>query len=873
MTDSPHGFSIGSPGSLRGLVLADFNVQNFAGLLENNEDAPAVEVLPPAFGEVMPVLTAAQHAGWSAQPDFAWVWTLPENVAPAFKEAQANLPCDTASILAAVDQFAHAVAAAAQRVKWLFVPSWVATRPSGVLAAWQEGRGAARLLARMNLRLAEALAGAPNVFVLDSAPWLLAGGKDAIQDKLWFQGKIPFGQAVFQAAVRDLKAALRGLTGQARTLVVVDLDDTLWGGIVGEIGWEKLQVGGHDALGEAYADFQRSLKSLTRQGILLGIVSKNDETIALTALREHPEMQLRPEDFAGWRINWNDKAQNLVDLAAELRLGLQSVVFIDDRPAERARVREALPEVLVPEWPENPMLFSRTLLSLKCFENPRLSEEDRARAAAYEAERRRADLRREVPSLEDWLRRLELQVKVEKLSPANLPRAAQLLNKTNQMNLSTRRLSETELAAWASVPGHGLWVFRVKDKLGDAGLTGLASLEVQGQRAQIVDFLLSCRVLGRKVEQAMVHWLVQQALAAGAHEIFAEYLPTPKNKPCLEFWQRSGFQSTDGRRFVWNTGLKYPLPDYLQLVSGSGQTTVRPFIEVGQTAELSFTISGDTLRQFITLTGDTSALHADPDFAKRTRYGGLLVHGMCPLLFLSVLDLVQQPGRRAMFRQLKANFNHPIYPDDPLLLRARITEYIREVREVEMEFQIRHRSTGQDLTNGLAAYVLEKTSQDTTLLTAPQGGTPALVTEPLTNPALTLDQIPRGKEAGFSFVITDASLLAAFELLAGAAESMPVDYETWRWRCDTASLLATSLVSTFAGQCIPGRYSTCRNVELTFHQPLQKYQPYRFQGRVIYTAASTSSVISQVTIAPPQAAAGVAVVAGKIHAGVLTPVP
>jgi acyl dehydratase len=473
--------------------------------------------------------------------------------------------------------------------------------------------------------------------------------------------------------------------------------------------------------------------------------------------------------------------------------------------------------------------------------------------------------------VEDWLRRLELQVKVEKLSPANLPRAAQLLNKTNQMNLATRRLSETELAAWASAPGHSVWVFRVKDKLGDAGLTGLASLQVQGEHAQIVDFLLSCRVLGRKIEQTMVHWLVQQALAAGAHEIAAEYLPTPKNRLCFEFWQRSGFQSTDGRRFVWNTGLKYPLPDYIQLVTGSGQTTVRPVIEVGQTAELLFSVSRESMRQFIALTGDDSALHADAEFARQTRYGGLLVHGMCPLLCLSALDLVQQPGRRAMFRQLKANFNHPIFPDDPLIMRARITEYIREVREVEIEFQIRHRRSGQDLTDGLAAYVLEKTSQDTTLLTAPQGGAAALVADPLPSPALRLGDIARGMEGGFQFVITDAALLAAYHLLAGMVDNLPVDYETWRWRCDTASLLATSLVSTFVGQCIPGRYGTCRNVELTFHQPLEKYQPYRFQGRVAYTSPSTSSVISQVTIAHPQAAAGVALVAGKIHAGVLPP--
>ncbi|MBI3874569.1 MAG: HAD-IIIC family phosphatase [Verrucomicrobia bacterium] len=363
----------------------------------------------------------------------------------------------------------------------------------------------------------------------------------------------------------DVKAAIRGLRGMARRLVVLDLDDTLWGGIVGDVGWENVQLGGHDPVGEAFQDFQRALKALTRRGIVLGIVSKNTESVALDAIRQNSEMILRDSDFAGWRINWSDKAQNMADLAAELNLGLQSIVFIDDNPVERARVREALPEVLVPEWPESPLLYVSALQSLRCFDAPAVSREDAARTQSYVSDRQRADLKKQAGSLDEWLKSLGIKVTVEPLSPANLKRATQLLNKTNQFNLATRRLTEPELDAWAKQPSRRAWAFRVADKFGDAGLTGLASLEVRDGVAHVVDFLLSCRVLGRKVEETMIAWLVARAKEFNAAEVRAEYLPTPKNKPVLEFWQRSGFECADGTRFTRRVADGCAQPDCVEV--------------------------------------------------------------------------------------------------------------------------------------------------------------------------------------------------------------------------------------------------------------------------------------------------------------------
>ena len=236
---------------------------------------------------------------------------------------------------------------------------------------------------------------------MNTQRWIDAAGKDAVNPKRWYMAKLPFAHAVFKEAAKDLRAMLLGAYGQSRKLLLLDLDDTLWGGIVGEDGWEKLNLGGHDPIGEAFLDFQRALKSLSRQGVLLGIVSKNDEAVALEAFRRHPEMALRVEDFAGRRINWEDKAKNIVELTRELNLGLQSVVFIDDNPYERARVRETLPEVFVPEWPEDKMSYRAALLSLGCFDRPRITEEDKRRTEMYAGEARRNALKADVGSLDE----------------------------------------------------------------------------------------------------------------------------------------------------------------------------------------------------------------------------------------------------------------------------------------------------------------------------------------------------------------------------------------------------------------------------------------------------------------------------------------
>lgn len=554
---------------LRCVLISDFNTNIFSGYLSNDKNLPAVDSTAAPFGQVIPLLMQDDSEYWTGRYDLAVIWTRPDGVIKSFKDLLSGGSASVSDILSEVDQFASLIMNVCGKIQSVFMPTWVLPsyyRGLGMLDM-KKDLGISNTLMQMNLRLAERLDHCSNVYLLDVQRWITTSGKYAFNPRLWYRGKIAFGNDVYKEAVKDIKAALIGIQGKARKIIILDLDNTLWGGVVGDIGWENIVLGGHDPVGEAYADFQTALKSLTSRGILLGIVSKNEEEVALEAINRHPEMVIKLKDFAGWKINWQDKAQNIVDLVSELNLGLQSVVFIDDNPVERARVREALSDVLVPEWPDDSMLYISTLLDLRCFDAPSISTEDRKRTKMYATEQQRNDLRKKLTSLDEWLTSLGIKIKVEKLNEVNLQRTAQLLNKTNQMNLSTRRMTEKELVDWVKREGHKLWVFRVSDKFGDSGLTGIISLAVENDYCQIVDFVLSCRVIGRKVEETMLSTAIQYARNLGLKNMKAEYVSTLKNKPCLEFFRKSGFQLNEsGSSFVWDLKNEYALPGQIEIL-------------------------------------------------------------------------------------------------------------------------------------------------------------------------------------------------------------------------------------------------------------------------------------------------------------------
>lgn len=526
-------------------LLADFNVQNLATLLQNGASGQAVKCVCSPFGQTVNLLLDTKSDFWFGPHDAVVPWTAPERAVPSFNKVLSGEHYSVTELLDEVDAFAALLEGIPDTVRTILVPSWIVSGALDLTSAL----GVANALTRMNVRLADASQHNRRVILLDSNRWIASAGAGAFNPKLWYLSKTPFHTAVFQEAAKDILAVLEGARGLSKKIVILDLDDTMWGGIVGEVGWEHLRLGGHDPIGEAFADFQKALKHLTSRGVVLAIVSKNEESVALEAIDQNPEMILKTDDFVGWRINWRDKAQNVVELLSELNLGLESAVFLDDSPFERARVREALPQVLVPELPSDPMQYPLSLSQLRCFDNPFASLEDRSRTRMYVADRGRVELKKEIGSLEEWLAMLQLNVALEPLSERNLERAAQLFNKTNQMNMSTRRMSPAELFSWAQTEGHSVLTFRVRDKFGDYGLCGISSLICKGATGQIADFVLSCRVMGRGVENAMLSAVLHHAKDLGCESVYAEYIPSANNQPCREWLQNVPGAVADAHRF------------------------------------------------------------------------------------------------------------------------------------------------------------------------------------------------------------------------------------------------------------------------------------------------------------------------------------
>ena len=307
-------------------VISDFNAELVSRFLIADRAAPECGAITAPYGQAFQSLAGDPPGG---KETVAFVWTRPEGVVPGYLEVIEGGKPDIERLLAGVDAFATAIKNLAKKSRLVMVASWArsqAARGLGMLDWSADGESYA--LARMNVRLAEALSTDRGIFVLDAQRWLDVA-RPPRDSKFWYSMKTPFTEGVCKAAALDVKAVLRGASGLARKLVIVDLDDTMWGGTVGDDGWQQLRLGGHDPIGEAYADFQHALKTLARRGIAIAVVSKNDEAVALDAIDHHPEMVLRRRDLAGWRINWGDKAQNVIDIARDLNLGLRSVVFID----------------------------------------------------------------------------------------------------------------------------------------------------------------------------------------------------------------------------------------------------------------------------------------------------------------------------------------------------------------------------------------------------------------------------------------------------------------------------------------------------------------------------------------------------------------
>lgn len=403
---------------------------------------------------------------------------------------------------------------------------------------------------KLNYLLMQGCQEAKNTFLIDLDALQTALGRSTFADpKLYYVAKMPISLAALPAAAKLVVDVVRSLQGTVKKCLVLDLDNTLWGGVIGDDGLSGIQIG-ELGTGHAFSDFQKWLKELKNRGILLTVCSKNNEDTAKEPFEKHPEMVLRLEDFSMFVANWEDKARNIRTIQQALNIGMDSMVFLDDNPFERELVRTMIPEITVPELPEDPALYLQYLRGLDLFETASYSREDAGRTEQYREKAQRAAFEAAFQSYDDYLEALQMRASAAAFDPFHYPRIAQLTQRSNQFNLRTVRYTEAEIETLAQDDSRIGLYFTLKDKFGDHGLISVVVLEKQPEDTLFIsEWLMSCRVLKRGMEEFIVDKILSVAAQQGFRRVVGEYIPTPKNAMVKDLYEQLGFARLENGRF------------------------------------------------------------------------------------------------------------------------------------------------------------------------------------------------------------------------------------------------------------------------------------------------------------------------------------
>ncbi len=410
------------------------------------------------------------------------------------------------------------------------------------------------IFTEINYRLAVKARETKNV-LLNDVDFLAAaiGRAQWLDARMWNMAKTPCRLEHVPLLAQSLLDTMFAASGLMVKCVVLDLDNTLWGGVIGDDGLEGIALGEFDE-GEAFVGLQRFIRELKRRGIILAVVSKNEHANAVLPFREHPHMVLKEEDISVFVANWDNKADNIRLIQKTLNIGFDSLVFLDDNPFERNIVREFLPEVVVPELPEDPSLYLQALADLNLFETASFSEADLQRADQYREEAQRELTKTHFTDINDYLTSLAMEIRLERFNAFNLPRIAQLIQRSNQFNLMTRRYGEAACEAMMKDASLAPLTLRLADKFGDYGLISVVILKHSGDDLEIDEYLMSCRVLQRGVESFTINNIFSYAARLGAKRVTGQYLPTAKNAMVKDFFKGFGFQKVaerDGGGSQW----------------------------------------------------------------------------------------------------------------------------------------------------------------------------------------------------------------------------------------------------------------------------------------------------------------------------------
>lgn len=394
----------------------------------------------------------------------------------------------------------------------------------------------------INLELTNYFKSNNQIFVYDFDMFCSKWGKNnIINQKMYYLGDIKVDLSYLPKLCDEYVSYIKPLLSLTKKCIVLDLDNTLWGGIIGEDGLEGIKLGPTPE-GRPFLEFQKYLLSLFNRGIILAINSKNNPEDALTALREHPHMVLQEKHFASIQINWSDKISNMRMIAEELNIGLDSLIFFDDDKLNREMIREALPEVQVVDLPEDSALYPKTLMEINDFNSFYFSEEDKKKGQMYAEQRKRVEFRKSTTDITEYLRSLGMVITIEKASNFTIPRISQLTQKTNQFNMTTRRYLEEDIKRFANSEDHLVFSVKAEDKFGDNGTIGAAIIKKEAAAWIIDSFLLSCRVIGRQIEETMLAYILDEAKRKNVKTLIGEFIPKKKNIPAKDFFNKNGFK-------------------------------------------------------------------------------------------------------------------------------------------------------------------------------------------------------------------------------------------------------------------------------------------------------------------------------------------
>lgn len=501
-----------------------------------------LDVITSDFGQVMQEAINPESHINQAKPD-AILLALDHRGLPF----STTFPDSTNSITSALDHVRLLQRGFRKSANSLIIVQTIAPPPESLFGNFdfRQAGTLSQMIHTFNQRLPEILNDGPDL-LLDVNALAASVGLDSWHDPLqWNMARLAFSQHYVPLYADHVARIIAAVRGKSKKCLVLDLDNTLWGGVIGDDGLDGITLGQGDPKGESFLNIQRWALALRQRGIILAVCSKNEEKTARLPFQQHPEMILKEEHIAVFQANWIDKASNLKNIAKNLNIGLDALVLLDDNPVERAQVRASTPDVAVPELPEDPALFSRTLLAAGYFEAVNFTQDDSKRAEQYQANSNRQKLQESTLDLNDFLNSLQMEVDITPFDATGRQRITQLTNKTNQFNCTTRRYTQSQIQAMEKNSEILTLQVRLKDRFGDNGIISVLICRNSGLEWEIDTWLMSCRVLNRRVEEAVFSDLVRRVEEHGGSTLLGRFIPSQRNGLIKNLFAKLGFQKVE----------------------------------------------------------------------------------------------------------------------------------------------------------------------------------------------------------------------------------------------------------------------------------------------------------------------------------------